>query len=660
MRLAIKSFVFLLGVLACHGAASARGGELNPALVKVVVRSSSPNRAFYILRGRGGPEVTLLGRRRQLVVPAELRRKPITAQKLIEGVAGYHGLKIIWLEKGKFVVLQRGGDVRDVARLGADLKSHKDEVRISAAGEAWSIEDQRAVRLLGEAANKDKNPEVVRWADWSLRRLGLPAATAICGEKMRPVLDRALTSRSSVVRSAGARSLGMLGDEKSYKRLLQAVADGKAGKHNVRRDPGFRYGMALGTALGRAGKAKSIPTLYWLPRTLISGGREGRVLGLGEVDSPRALSDLLREAESPDRTSATILARRPRPPLIRLLCSQLEAEGRRPRAAGAYALGYMERPDLAPKLHKLLKDKDKDVRLHAACSLVVLGDEKGYPVLEAVLADRSSRDRRDACMALGRAGGSRAIKTLQKVLSDKKLSDYHYMALGALGEIGGEEARKVLLDQIGSVPKFSSTTLDYAVEALARCGNKGVFNALVYYMRKGQGMGEELANIGTPEVEKVLCESALSKNKAVARSAHHGLGKLGGKEARKVLLVLAGRRKPFDPVLANPLGWAGGAKAAELLAKPLDSDKYRDYWLYCGWSLAKAGGPRARDALVKILSDKKYDICYEYMIDDMTRTFPDDPRIRSADEARYKRLHRRPRAPQPRPGPSRPWDPEPL
>jgi hypothetical protein len=99
------------------GSWKASGSEPTNATITITPSSVDAREAFDELARQGGPKVRVLGDwwtlydhpqsgvRRMLLVPMELRFKPVEGRKFVEALAAVHELKVAWVREGKYAVL---------------------------------------------------------------------------------------------------------------------------------------------------------------------------------------------------------------------------------------------------------------------------------------------------------------------------------------------------------------------------------------------------------------------------------------------------------------------------------------------------------------------------------------------------------------------------
>jgi len=317
-----------IAILLCMIVLSSRNprscaAETVAADVTVTPRGWNAEDAFRQLRNKG-LRVELLGQRwdilPSIVVPSELRFKPVSGRELVEAVAKFNKLKVSWLNDGATAVIFRGADEAEVIRFLVDIKSEVPAVRADAARRAWRIEDVRVVLPLTALA-MEKDEEVSRLACHSLDQLYWPAVLAIApdaaiaplekalsdivmryraaealgsvgGEKALPLIEKALADQDAYVRTGAAIALGSVGGEKALPLLEKALAD-----QNI------SVCVSAAIALERVGGEKALPLIEKMLASQDANARCGAVTALRCVGGEEKARDILlkRLAEEKDQ-----------------------------------------------------------------------------------------------------------------------------------------------------------------------------------------------------------------------------------------------------------------------------------------------------------------------------------------------------------------------
>ena len=124
-----------------------------------------------------------------------------------------------------------------------------------------------------------------------------------------------------------------------------------------------------------------------------------------------------------------------------------------------------------PSLSMLLEDDDPEVRLFAVNILCEIADARAVPLLRDSLHDEDVNVRCATAEALGRIGDGSATRLLKEVLGDETW--VAMAAIGAIGEIGGEEALNVLYECLAR-----GAYREAAILALEKAGDRNSIRRL--------------------------------------------------------------------------------------------------------------------------------------------------------------------------------------
>lgn len=308
--------------------------------------------------------------------------------------------------------------------------SDKDPVVRFYAAEALTGIGERAVPSLVEVFRSPRESDRDRAAR-VLWRIGAPAVDP---------LTAVLQDRSSTpeMRSASARTLGMIGDKRSIKGLALVLKDER---YFVRQQAAW--------ALGRMGEP-AVDLLVEMAGLSTPATREAAIEALGSISSRRAL-DRVVEALSdsnPNVRSAAVRAlgessnERAVPHLMTLLRD--ESSALRAQAATSLArLGHVALPSLVPAL----KDSRPSVRQLAAAALGDIGSKDAVaPLIDLISTDQSGA-RPEAVEALGKIGDAAAIAPILSILRAGSVA-VRKRAIGALSRFRDPRAIDALADAL--------------------------------------------------------------------------------------------------------------------------------------------------------------------------------------------------------------------
>ncbi|MFH0938187.1 MAG: sigma-70 family RNA polymerase sigma factor [Planctomycetota bacterium] len=362
-------------------AAEAETGPVKPAKSSDIIitpRSCDAWNAFDEIARRGGTKVFMLGGRKTLLVPVELRFKPVEGRKLIEAVAAARNLKVVWIQDGRRAVLYSSVSDERVERVRKELALADVVARREAVWRASWMFDARITPLLVKAA-KDVDAKVAQQAITGLRRMTWDVVLAL-DETAVDLLAAELNSQDACVRYIAIKSASSVGEEKALAFIEKALIDQDV---EVR-----RYAMC---AFGRMSAA------------LAGNHREKASLLL-----EKALTDQDVEV----------------------------------RSVAAFVLGDIGGEKALALIEKALTDNDADVCRNAISALGNIGGSKALALIEKNLTSQNVNARHGAARALDRmdsADGLKALALIEKALTDND-ANVCRNAISALGHIGGSKA----------------------------------------------------------------------------------------------------------------------------------------------------------------------------------------------------------------------------
>lgn len=229
------------------------------------------------------------------------------------------------------------------------------------------------------------------------------------------ILEKSLVDEDLGIRSSAAHALGNIGDEKAILLLRKAIG-------NL-----FRSDHYVASSLASYVNEKSIPLLEEIMKSDDYLARIVGCVALGQIGTQNAL-DLLKAA-MPDRYDEV-------------------------RGSATLALGQIGNDGAMALLVDAMKDGDKDVRSCATVALGDIGSGKAIELLDQIMEDANLDVSHNAFVALCRIGGDVAIDRIKKVLAneDSPLIDD---AKDALEQIGGYKAilEKMIANMAWSIHK---------------------------------------------------------------------------------------------------------------------------------------------------------------------------------------------------------------
>jgi len=606
----------LLAPVSLCASAGEKAAAKDPREVLVTVRGSRPGKAFFFLRAAGGPEVVCLCRR-YVLVPGKLRGRPVMARELIEGIARMHGLRASWAKKGKVVVLERGTRIDDVKLMEIALNTKGPAERRKAVVRAAWFEDHRAIPALVKACS-DKDPETAYWAEWTLRHYGLKAAALIGGEAARPVLEKALLSRSDVLKREAVRGLARLGGEKSAAKLQELLKTWKT-NHPAR--------PALLEALGRMG----------LKLAHLRNEGEAAAMGAGLNRSPgcRAVVRGLINYGEASEVVGTVAEATGDAELLAAVIKTLEGGGSGRPEIAAKILAESSAPKARAALVKALEAKDKRVQFAAACSLAPSGNARALELLKKKLKDQ--RDSFLALEALGRCGHVGAVRILEGAY---KHADGRAISAdgitSALGEIGSDEAVQALGHRLSALTPKNRQLEEFSLylalgqtaneKALKLIGRRGCLKSSTHAIKALGRFGNETAVNQLTAIYRAQPRSSFMVLDA--------FGETGSLRARAAVLRILGGRPAKKAGELSALSRTGHVESFEKMCRAVVGEKGKPrnpIWPWYGMKLLNhAVGPSGRDAYAVMVGEIGKVFSEEQMISALKRSYPDDPKCAEA------------------------------
>jgi HEAT repeat protein len=315
-----------------------------------------------------------------------------------------------------------------VDRVGRDLHSADPAVRRKAARRLFDL-PEGAVRRLAPSALSDAEPDVrvaalealsaihvpklgervAAWLGDNDGRVRRAAALALARQPYAPAvpaLGRVLSDPDATVRTAAARALGVSGVTAALVPLLGRLDDS---------DPDVREAVAV--ALARLGDRGAVVPLIGKIQDSRPNVRKGVATALGVLGDARAESALVLLLRDPDETV---------------------------RIAALNALGRIHARDAVATVTSLLQSERRaGVREAALMALAALPSDAAVDALVRALASDDPREHSPVRAALARAG-ARAVPQLSRCLEGQPAFDLADGCALALGEIGGEDAARVV------------------------------------------------------------------------------------------------------------------------------------------------------------------------------------------------------------------------
>ena len=424
MRIRSASLVvaLCLAALAPLGAGAQAPRALSAAeepRITVSENGSDAAEAFEYLQGKGIFVIPLGSlSTHPLIVPAELRFRPVPANELLAGIARLHGLKVTWWKSSVTVaILQRGAPKAQVDAVIADLGSPSAEVRTEAAWRAGWIEDATVLpALVARIADSDR--WVSRQARRGVARLGWPATVFFTPKESLALLDPA--------RESGATFTPL-----AWRMLAETFGTAALPEFKKAFDRGIPGAMA---ALGRLPGDEPVAMLEKaIARQDAPELRAWAIVGLGLNGGKKAIAILNKNLANADLYGDALIA-----------LARASKEGALPtvkaglaqRKPAAYAaLAEIGGKDALALCAAALKDRSLDIRRGAVDAIGKIGGPGAPALLAQALSDTDTEVRVRAARGLGRIGGTAAVSALKAAEARATREVWEQIVL-SLGETG--------------------------------------------------------------------------------------------------------------------------------------------------------------------------------------------------------------------------------
>jgi HEAT repeat protein len=412
-----------------------------------------------------------------------------------------------------------------------------------------------------------------------------------------PALLKALDDPYFLVRDAAVLAIAKAGDKSVLPAIEQRLSD-------QNRD----VQESAVIALGILGEKDAVPTLLHILKQTAAGKK---LLGASEIRPElRAFAAVALGLIGDEGTVPTLVA----------LTKTKEARKDVPVAA-TVALGLMKAQTAVGELTRLLREPDTDefVRSYAASSLGKIGDRSAVPALIDALRDKSIHVSRSAVVALGllvdKDQDPKAVKELVDVLSKGSDVQIRGWSCIALGQIGGADARKALLN---ALEKERRSLQAFAALGLAIMQKKSPEADVIGYVRTAFGEAKEhsvrsglamaLGIAGDTESEKALVEVVRSGGSPDLRGyAAVALGLMKARSAMPDIeaLLKENQNKPdLARSAAIALGLMGDRNVISILTDALKNATVDEVRGSAALALGQIGDVSAIEPLISLISAK--------------------------------------------------------
>lgn len=239
-----------------------------------------------------------------------------------------------------------------------------------------------------------------------------------------------LNSHDEIIRRCTAELLGEIGDSSAVQPLIKSLSD---------EDGHVRGRSAL--ALGKLKDISAIAPLMGLLTDEYEDVQESAVTTLAEigVDMEQLLPSLSSKEPKLRKNTALILGKMKIEDAVPFLGFAIKDESPEVREGVVMALGMIGGEDAGRFLTLALTDEESTVRRSSALALGEIGYEKGVDSLIILLKDEDSLVRVAAVRGLGELKNPNALPPLIELLRDKDLM-VRVSVIEAIGEIGDRSA----------------------------------------------------------------------------------------------------------------------------------------------------------------------------------------------------------------------------
>ncbi len=290
------------------------------------------------------------------------------------------------------------------------------------------------------------------------------------------------------------------------------------------KDPALRRQAAR--LLGVTGNPKAVPALVRALEDPHRGCQEAAMDALVRIDGEETIKELTRLASGGKvyaRNAAFEILEQIGRDVPALLMHLLEDENDTIRIIAAGIFGHLKTEEAVLPLTKLLFDHNPNVRCAALNALGTIGDREALPSIRVYLEDPEEWVRFSCIQALGNLRDQVSFPTLLKLLEGDVAEPICWVAVEALGKIGGLKAVPKMLDLL---PRATLLVQHQIVHHLVRI-------ALEH-------PGEDTSRVEAfAPYETYFIEALKSPQKEVQDSAVQGLEWIGTAQAVVPLMAFA-------------------------------------------------------------------------------------------------------------------------
>jgi HEAT repeat protein len=480
--------------------------------------------------------------------------------------------KELWLSYPAAEALGNIGDIRALEPLLDALKEKP--IREAALKGLGALGDKRAVgpmmEYLREPSRSIRETALQSLIEISRKNPGDKELTTRIREKTDSEilghLLEALSREKIQVRSAAARLLGWIGDERAVYPLIQLLSEaelqdeamdallslGKGGRAvqsilSYLNDPDEIIRRCIADVLGEIGDSRAV-----LPLIEKLSDEDGHVRGraalsLGRLRDKEAIAPLMNlltdEYEDVQESAVTALSEIGAE--IEQVLPLLSSKERILRKNIALLLGKLKAKEAVLSLGFALKDEDPEVREAVVRALGMIGGQEAGRFLILALTDEEAVVRKAAALSIGEIGYQKGVSSLSILLRDVD-SGVRVAAVRSLGELKNSVA---LLPLIGLLEDKDPLVRISAIEALGEIGDRDALPSLSRLLKEDDPELRKAAikaisklvlnQVQDLEISRILLPFLSDMDWSVRKVTVEALGKFHEREVRDYILKTA-------------------------------------------------------------------------------------------------------------------------
>lgn len=378
-------------------------------------------------------------------------------------------------------------------------------------------------------------------------------------------LLEALRRERIQIRSAAARLLGWIGDERAVGPLIALLTEeelqdeamdalitlGKSGSNNsilsYLNDPDEIVRRCIADVLGEIGDTASTLSLIESLSDEDGHVRGRAALALGKIKDRRAIIPLmgLLTDEYEDVQEAAVNALAETGVEIEKILPYLSTKETTLRKNIALLLGKLKAKEAVLSLGFALKDEDPEVREAVVSALGMIGGQEAGRFLTLALTDEEARVRRAAALAIGEIGYQRGVNSLIILIRDED-SDVRVAAVRGLGELKNPSALIPLIELLKDKDPLVRIS---AIEALGEIGDREAIPSLSNILKEDdpelrktaiKALSKMVLNqVQDLEILRIILPSLSDTDWSVRKATVEALGKFPEDKVRDYILKAA-------------------------------------------------------------------------------------------------------------------------